>query len=216
MALFKVILFKINIALYQILLKIEILFFSPDGLCLVGGGNQLSKLASNPRFPIAPRPFSIAKLTVVLNMTSKMPVDHRVVPWDPANENILSASVIENGKKPGFKDIRNDFLIRPGHLVSVTAKKRQVLRSESKLIPGSCTADNDYDSASCKSSVVQMIAEKSVNCSLISLPRKDFAKKLPNCGPLEGLALMYVLREQGALLTLNASMLHRRVLECSK
>lgn len=70
-------------------------------------------------------------------MTSRMPVDHRVVPWDPANENIVSASVIEDGKKPGFRDVRNDFLIRPGHLLSVTAKKRQVLRSESKLIPGS-------------------------------------------------------------------------------
>ena len=45
--------------------------FSPDGFCLVGGGKQLAQLSSDPKFPIAPRPFSIAKLTIVLNMTSR-------------------------------------------------------------------------------------------------------------------------------------------------
>ena len=81
------------------------------------------------------------------------------------------------------------------YMHKVTAKKRQILRSESKLLPGSCKSKS-YDSAACKSSVVQMIAEKSVNCSLISLPRIVLDRKLPLCGPLEGLALMYVLREQ--------------------
>ena len=56
-----------------------------------------------------------------------------------------------------------------------------------------------------------MIAEKSVNCSLISLEPSREAEnlKLPYCGPLEGLALMYVLREQGALVTANSSVLQR-------
>ena len=46
-----------------------------------------------------------------------------------------------------------------------------------------------------------MIAEKSVNCSMISLPRIVTDRKLPFCGPLEGLALMYVLREQVSKVT---------------
>ena len=66
--------------------------YSPDGFCLVGGGKQLALLSSDPKFPIAPRPFSIAKLTIVLNMTSRMPVDHRVVPWEPANEDIMTGT----------------------------------------------------------------------------------------------------------------------------
>ena len=49
---------------------------------------------------------------------------------------------------------------------------------------------------------MQMIAEKSVNCSMISLPRIVTDRKLPFCGPLEGLALMYVLREQVSKVTL--------------
>ena len=40
---------------------------------------------------------------------------------------------------------------------------------------------------------MQMIAEKSVNCSLMSLPPTPGAD-LPTCGPLEGLALMYILK----------------------
>ena len=50
-----------------------------------------------------------------------------------------------------------------------------------------------------------MIAEKSVNCSMISLPRIVTDRKLPFCGPLEGLALMYVLREQVSKVTLLSS-----------
>ena len=40
---------------------------------------------------------------------------------------------------------------------------------------------------------MQMIAEKSVNCSLMSLPPSP-GSDLPTCGPLEGLALMYILK----------------------
>ena len=64
-----------------------------------------------------------------------------------------------------------------------------------------------YSHKGCRASVVQLISEKSVNCSLISLPKVN--KTLPTCGPLEGLALMYILREQGSLVTLNATLLER-------
>ena len=52
--------------------------FGPDGVCLVGGADQLEKLSFEPKFPIAPRPFSSGKLTVVLRMSSRIPVDHRI------------------------------------------------------------------------------------------------------------------------------------------
>ena len=59
-----------------------------------------------------------------------------------------------------------------------------------------------YTRAGCRNTVMQMIAEKSVNCSLLSLPASPGAD-LPFCGPLEGLALMYILREQGDLVHQN-------------
>ena len=31
----------------------------PDGVCLVGGAEQLAKLSFEPKFPIAPRPFQL-------------------------------------------------------------------------------------------------------------------------------------------------------------
>ena len=64
-----------------------------------------------------------------------------------------------------------------------------------------------YSHKGCRASVIQLISEKSVNCSLISLPKVN--RTLPTCGPLEGLALMYILREQGSLVTLNATLLER-------
>ncbi len=50
---------------------------------------------------------------------------------------------------------------------------------------------------------LQAIAEKSVNCSLLTLPRSR-SSRLPICGPLEGLALTYILREQSTLLSGDA------------
>ena len=64
-----------------------------------------------------------------------------------------------------------------------------------------------YDHNTCRASVIQLIAEKSVNCSLMSLPKVN--PGMPTCGPLEGLALMYVLREQGYLVTVNSTLLHK-------
>ena len=64
-----------------------------------------------------------------------------------------------------------------------------------------------YDQYTCRASVIQLIAEKSVNCSLMSLPR--VSRTGPTCGPLEALALMYVLREQGYLVTVNSTLLRK-------
>jgi hypothetical protein len=52
-----------------------------------------------------------------------------------------------------------------------------------------------------------MISEKSLNCSMISLPA--ITQNLPACGPMEGLALMYILKEQGALVTSNSTVSNR-------
>ena len=54
-----------------------------------------------------------------------------------------------------------------------------------------------------------MVAERSVNCSLVSLPRAKGKLSLPLCGPLEGLALMYILKEQGSLVAYDEEMLSK-------
>ena len=67
-----------------------------------------------------------------------------------------------------------------------------------------------YNRRGCRNSVIQMISEKSLNCSMISLP--PVTPNLPACGPMEGLALMYILREQGALVTTNSTVSNRLIL----
>ena len=42
---------------------------------------------------------------------------------------------------------------------------------------------------------------------MISMP--PITPNLPACGPLEGLALMYILREQGALVIANSTLSNR-------
>ena len=42
--------------------------------------------------------------------------NYRVVPWDPANNDIITASMIQDGDEPAFRDVKQDFVIRPGHL----------------------------------------------------------------------------------------------------
>ena len=110
------------------------------------------------------------------------------VPWDPANNDVITASMIKNGEEPAFRDVKQDFVIRPGHLVSVEVSKTQILRNGSPFLRSSCQNSpapaQKYNYAACQSSVVQLIAEKSLNCSLISLPQEN--EKLPFCGPLEG------------------------------
>jgi len=58
----------------------------------------------------------------------------------------------------------------------------------------------------CRSEAVQAIAEKSVNCSLLALPPQSIENVA--CGPLESLALAYILREQGSLVSIDPAMLN--------
>ncbi len=50
----------------------------------------------------------------------------------------------------------------------------------------------------------------------ISDEEKGFETSAPACGPLEGLALMYILREQGALVTSNSTVSNRYLVQLFK
>jgi len=116
------------------------------------------------------------------------------------------------------RDIQRDFSIQPGRTLTVDVVKK-AKDNTSPMIFNDCAskpfnktgvfmASNSlYSHKGCRASVIQLISEKSVNCSLISLPKVN--RTLPTCGPLEGLALMYILREQGSLVTLNSTLLER-------
>ena len=117
-----------------------------------------------------------------------------------------------------FRDVQRDFAIQPGRTLSVEVVKK-AKDNTSPIILNNCASrpfnktevfmpsSSLYSHKGCRASVIQLISEKSVNCSLISLPKVN--QTLPTCGPLEGLALMYILREQGALVTLNSTLLER-------
>ena len=106
------------------------------------------------------------------------------------------------------RDPARDLLLWPGHTATITARPQvQDNQGASSLVACRRDAFGDvkkvsYTRAGCRNTVMQMIAEKSVNCSLLSLPASP-GTDLPFCGPLEGLALMYILREQGDLVHQN-------------
>ena len=191
--------------------------FGPQGLCLLGG--DFARKSIQPGFPLA-SPGTMAKLTVVLNTTiaNDVAVDHRVIPWEPTAPSGFVGATVHESEQIAYRDTTRDLLIRSGRTMIVNVAKRAV-DNQSPLVSNSCASkpfNNSqvvmddkslYDHNSCRASVIQLIAEKSVNCSLISLPRVD--KKKPVCGPLEGLALMYILREQGYLVTANSTLLNR-------
>ena len=116
------------------------------------------------------------------------------------------------------RDVHRDFSIQPGRTMTVDVVKK-AKDNTSPMIFNKCaskpfnktevfmSSSSLYSHKGCRASVIQLISEKSVNCSLISLPKVN--RTLPTCGPLEGLALMYILREQGSLVTLNATLLER-------
>ena len=117
-----------------------------------------------------------------------------------------------------YRDIHRDFTIQPGRTLTVDVVKK-AKDNTSPMIFNNCASkpfnktgvfmasNSMYSHKGCRASVIQLISEKSVNCSLISLPKVN--RTLPTCGPLEGLALMYILREQGSLVTLNSTLLER-------
>ena len=106
------------------------------------------------------------------------------------------------------RDPARDLLLWPGHTATITARPQvQDNQGANSLVECRRDAFGDvkkvsYTRAGCRNTVMQMIAEKSVNCSLLSLPASP-GTDLPFCGPLEGLALMYILREQGDLVHQN-------------
>ena len=73
-----------------------------------------------------------------------------MVPWDPANNDIITASMIKDGEEPAFRDVKQDFVIRPGHLVSVTAYKRQLLRNSSPFLKGTQQQARKFKKAQAK------------------------------------------------------------------
>ena len=172
-------------------------------------------------FPVSSQPGKTARLTVILNSTTirSVPADPRIIPWDATHsQNTFTAAVVHSQEELSYRNVRRDITVLPGQTLSLSILKRGVDNTAPGTpIFGSCAnslADSDelfgdalYTQASCRSSVIQMIAERSVNCSLISLPKIE--KSLPYCGPLEGLALMYILREQGSLVTFNPEMLNK-------
>ena len=116
------------------------------------------------------------------------------------------------------RDVKRDFSIQPGRTLTVDVVKKAI-DNTSPMVFNECASkpfnktevymasSSIYSHKGCRASVIQLISEKSVNCSLISLPKVN--RTLPTCGPLEGLALMYILREQGSLVTLNSTLLER-------
>lgn len=198
--------------------------YTLQGLCLVA--MDFSAVAAESDFPITNPLTSPARLTVILNSTaaSGVAIDHRIVPWDAGESSSggLTVAVVSESSEFSYRNARRDVRLVSGNTVSVNVRKRGVDNtSPSTPLFGSCANDAEHSNelfgavaqarAGCRSSVIQMIAERSVNCSLLSLPPSDSdsGRKLPVCGPLEGLALMYVLREQGTLVAYQPELLNR-------
>ena len=155
-------------------------------------------------------------------LVNSLDLDHRVVPWDTVRSRAVLVSILHQVNilpilkmndllqdEAGWsRDPARDLLLWPGHTATITARPQvQDNQGANSLVECRRDAFGDvkkvsYTRAGCRNTVMQMIAEKSVNCSLLSLPASP-GTDLPFCGPLEGLALMYILREQGDLVHQN-------------
>ena len=138
-----------------------------------------------------------------------MDLDHRIVPWDTVRSRAVLVSMLHQDEVTWTRDPSRDILVWPGHTATITAFPH--LTNNIGAIPNMVTCRDQpfpypgrqsYSRSGCRNTVMQMIAEKSVNCSLMSLPPTP-GTDLPTCGPLEGLALMYILKEQGDLVVQN-------------
>ena len=152
-----------------------------------------------------------ARLTVIINtaLVNMMDLDHRIVPWDTVRSRAVLVSMLHQDEVTWTRDPSRDILVWPGHTATITAYPHLTnnigaipnmvnCRSQPFPYPGK----QSYSRSGCRNTVMQMIAEKSVNCSMMSLPPTP-GTDLPTCGPLEGLALMYILKEQGDLVVQN-------------
>jgi hypothetical protein len=172
--------------------------YQPEGMCIEG---TIAARDESTAFPLGPD--IQARLTVIINtaLVNSLELDHRVVPWDTVRSRAVLVSMLHQQEAGWSRDPGRDLLLWPGHTATVSARPRlQDNQGASSL--GECRreafggqAKISYTRAGCRNTVMQMIAEKSVNCSLLSLPPSP-GTDLPFCGPLEGLALMYILREQ--------------------
>ena len=152
-----------------------------------------------------------ARLTVIINtaLVNMMDLDHRIVPWDTVRSRAVLVSMLHQDEVTWTRDPSRDILVWPGHTATITAYPH--LTNNIGAIPNMVTCRSQpfpypgkqsYSRSGCRNTVMQMIAEKSVNCSMMSLPPTP-GTDLPTCGPLEGLALMYILKEQGDLVVQN-------------
>lgn len=200
--------------------------YSLQGMCLVA--SDFAKTSAISEFPVK-NPGFRSKLTVFVNTTatSGVRLDQRLIPWDVAaklegkSTGVVTAAFVDNLEELSYRNVRRDVAIQEGQTSIVNVLKRGVDNSApGSTLFGKCAADPEDNEdlfgygihaqlAGCRSNVIQMVAERSVNCSLASLPRTKANLALPLCGPLEGLALMYILKEQGALVAYDQEMLSK-------
>lgn len=179
--------------------------YQPEGMCIEG---TIAARDESTAFPLGPE--IQARLTVIINtaLVNSLDLDHRVVPWDTVRSRAVLVSILHQDEAGWSRDPARDLLLWPGHTATITARPQlQDNQGANSLVECRRDAFGDvkkvsYTRAGCRNTVMQMIAEKSVNCSLLSLPASP-GTDLPFCGPLEGLALMYILREQGDLVHQN-------------
>ena len=156
-------------------------------------------------------------MTVIINtaLLNSVDLDHRIVPWDTVRSRAVLISVLHQDEVTWTRDPSRDILLWPGHTATITAYPQ--LTDNQGAIPNLAHCSSEpfpypgkqaYTRSGCRNTVMQMIAEKSVNCSLMSLPSTP-GTDFPTCGPLEGLALMYILREQGDLVSQNPAIRSR-------
>ncbi|XP_023346442.1 uncharacterized protein LOC111715362 [Eurytemora carolleeae] len=184
--------------------------YRPEGLCLEG---NLGIRGQVEGFPLGND--EKMRLTMIINtsLVNSVDLDHRIVPWDTVRSRALLLSVLHKDEDSWSRDPARDMLVWPGHTSTLTSRpvllNHEGSRSDMTRCKDAPVLDKQaYTQAGCRNTVMQMIAEKSVNCSLLSLPSSP-GVDLPVCGPMESLALMYILREQGDMVTQNPNIRER-------
>ena len=148
--------------------------YQPEGMCIEG---TIAARDESTAFPLGPE--IQARLTVIVNtaLVNSLALDHRVVPWDTVRSRAVLVSILHQDEAGWSRDPSRDLLLWPGHTATITAQPhRQDNQGATSL--ATCRSDTfgegrvAYTRAGCRNTVMQMIAEKSVNCSLLSLPAR--------------------------------------------
>lgn len=149
--------------------------YQPEGMCIEG---TIAARDESTAFPLGPD--IQARLTVIINtaLVNSLDLDHRVVPWDTVRSRAVLVSMLHQEEAGWSRDPARDLLLWPGHTATVTARP-QVQDNQGANSMVECRRDTfgdqkkvTYTRAGCRNTVMQMIAEKSVNCSLLSLPAR--------------------------------------------